>query len=34
MLPRPRYYDQNRGSSALGRRAAIVQRRMAIVEVP
>jgi len=34
MLPRPRYYDQNRGSAALSRRAGIVQRRMAGVEVP
>jgi monofunctional biosynthetic peptidoglycan transglycosylase len=34
MLPRPRYYDQNRGSAPLARRAAIVQRRMAAVEVP
>lgn len=34
MLPRPRYYDRHRGSAALARRAAIVQRRMPAVEVP
>jgi monofunctional glycosyltransferase len=34
MLPRPRYYDRNPGSAALARRAAIVQRWMAGVEVP
>ena len=34
MLPRPRYYDQHRGSGPLARRAAIVQRRMTAVEVP
>ncbi len=34
MLPRPRYHDRNRGSAALARRAAIVQRRMPAVEVP
>lgn len=28
MLPRPRFYDRNRGSVALARRAAIVQRWM------
>ena len=28
MLPRPRYYDRNRGSAALARRAGIVQRWM------
>jgi len=28
MLPRPRYYDRNRGSPALARRAGIVQRWM------
>jgi monofunctional biosynthetic peptidoglycan transglycosylase len=34
MLPRPRYYDRNRGSGTLARRAPIIQRRMAAVEVP
>ncbi len=34
MLPRPRYYDQHRGSAPLARRAAIVLRRMPAVEVP
>ncbi len=34
MLPRPRYYDQNRGSAALARRAAIVQRWMGAVTPP
>jgi monofunctional biosynthetic peptidoglycan transglycosylase len=34
MLPRPRYYDRNRDSAPLARRAAIVQRRMVAVEVP
>ncbi len=34
MLPRPRYHDRNRGSAALSRRAAIVERRMPAVEVP
>ena len=34
MLPRPRYYDQHRGSALLARKAAIVQRRMPAVEVP
>jgi monofunctional biosynthetic peptidoglycan transglycosylase len=34
MLPRPRYYDRHRDSAPLARRAAIVQRRMAAVDVP
>lgn len=34
MLPRPRYYDRNRGSPALARRAAIVQRWMWSVVPP
>lgn len=34
MLPRPRYYDQNRGSIALARRAALIQRRMAFATLP
>jgi len=34
MLPRPRYYDVNRGSAALERRAAIVGRRMGSVDPP
>lgn len=34
MLPRPRFYDRNRGSAALARRAAIVQRWMGDVVPP
>jgi len=34
MLPRPRYYDVNRGSPALARRAAIVGRWMGSVDPP
>ncbi|MFT4102646.1 MAG: monofunctional biosynthetic peptidoglycan transglycosylase [Burkholderiaceae bacterium] len=34
MLPRPRYYDANRGSSALARRAAIIQRGIGAVDAP
>ncbi len=34
MLPRPRYYDANRGSPALARRAAIVGRWMGSVDPP
>jgi len=34
MLPRPRYYDANRGSAALARRAAIVGRWMGSVDPP
>ncbi|MGE0799704.1 MAG: monofunctional biosynthetic peptidoglycan transglycosylase [Lautropia sp.] len=34
MLPRPRYYDRNRDSAHLARRAAVVQRWMPAVDVP
>ena len=34
MLPRPRFYDKNRQSSALGRRAAMIQRGLQSVEPP
>ena len=34
MLPRPRFYDRNPGSTALARRAAIVQRWMGDVVPP
>ena len=34
MLPRPRFYDRTRGSAALARRAAIVQRWMGDVVPP
>jgi len=34
MLPRPRYYDVNRGSPALARRTAIVGRWMGSVDPP
>jgi len=34
MLPRPRYYDANRGSGTLARRAAIVGRWMGSVDPP
>lgn len=34
MLPRPRYYDRNRGSAALERRAAIIGRWMPSVAPP
>ena len=34
MLPRPRFYDRNRGAAGLARRAAIVQRGMRAVEAP
>ncbi len=34
MLPRPRYYDANRGSPALARRTAIVGRWMGSVDPP
>ena len=34
MLPRPRYYDKNRQSSALGRRAAMIQRGINSVDPP
>jgi monofunctional biosynthetic peptidoglycan transglycosylase len=34
MLPRPKFYDRNRGSAFLARRAAAVARFMGDVEVP
>ena len=34
MLPRPRYYDLNRGSAYLARRAQVIQARMRQVEAP
>ncbi len=34
MLPRPRYYDVNRGSPALARRAAMIQRGIGAVDAP
>jgi monofunctional biosynthetic peptidoglycan transglycosylase len=34
MLPRPKYYDRNRGSDYLARRAAAVQRYMAEAPIP
>lgn len=34
MLPRPRFYDRNRGSVALMRKTAIVLRRMPSAELP
>ena len=34
MLPRPRYYDRNRGSAYLERRAALVHRWMSDVTTP
>ncbi len=34
MLPRPRYYDANRGSTALARRTAIIGRWMGSVDPP
>jgi monofunctional biosynthetic peptidoglycan transglycosylase len=34
MLPRPRYYDAHRGSSALARRTAIVGRWMGAIDPP
>ena len=34
MLPRPRYYDLNRGSTYLARRAQVIQARMRQVEAP
>jgi monofunctional biosynthetic peptidoglycan transglycosylase len=34
MLPRPRFYDRNRGSAALARRSAMVLRGIHAVEVP
>lgn len=34
MLPRPRYYDRNRGSAALSRRASMIARGMGAVGAP
>ncbi len=34
MLPRPRYYDLNRGSAYLAKRAQVIQARMRQVEAP
>jgi monofunctional biosynthetic peptidoglycan transglycosylase len=34
MLPRPRYYDHNRGSSYLARRTGLILRRMRSAELP
>lgn len=34
MLPRPRFYDKNRSSAYLARRAALIARRMTMVEAP
>lgn len=34
MLPKPRYFDKNRGSSYLQRRSELILRRMNNVEVP
>lgn len=34
MLPKPRFYDKNRGSSYLARRADLILRRMAAAELP
>ena len=34
MIPNPRFYDKNRNTRALLRKAAIIQRRMAYVYVP
>jgi monofunctional biosynthetic peptidoglycan transglycosylase len=34
MLPRPRFYDRNRGSNALARKAGMIQRGMTAVEPP
>jgi monofunctional glycosyltransferase len=34
MLPAPRFYDQNRGSRRLARKAAMIQRGMRAVELP
>lgn len=34
MLPRPRFYDRNRGSNYLARRTALILRRMNAAEVP
>ncbi|RKP51292.1 monofunctional biosynthetic peptidoglycan transglycosylase [Trinickia fusca] len=34
MLPRPKYFDQHRGSSFLTQRAGVIARRMGAAEVP
>jgi monofunctional biosynthetic peptidoglycan transglycosylase len=34
MLPKPRFYDRNRGSSYLAQRASLIMRRMNMVESP
>lgn len=34
MLPRPRFYDRNRGSAYLGRRTDLILRRMSAAELP
>lgn len=34
MLPNPRFYDRNRGSSYLARRTSIILRRMSAAELP
>ena len=34
MLPKPRFYDKNRGSSYLARRTALILRRMGAAELP
>jgi monofunctional biosynthetic peptidoglycan transglycosylase len=34
MIPNPRFYDKNRNTRALNRKAAIIQRRMNYVSVP
>jgi len=34
MLPRPKYFDQHRGSAYLAQRAAVIARRMGAAEVP
>jgi monofunctional biosynthetic peptidoglycan transglycosylase len=34
MLPKPRFYDKNRGSSYLARRTSLILRRMGAAELP
>ncbi|GAB3627202.1 monofunctional biosynthetic peptidoglycan transglycosylase [Pandoraea terrae] len=34
MLPRPRYFDQHRGSAYLSQRAGVIARRMGAAELP
>ncbi|MEX3954460.1 monofunctional biosynthetic peptidoglycan transglycosylase [Trinickia sp. EG282A] len=34
MLPRPKYFDEHRGSGYLAQRAAVIARRMGAAEVP